>query len=165
MKMNHRASSATGRYLYLLAIPLLAVSVWVTSCSNEPGSSETDQKSALQEMIKASPDDQVNDDVKSEVDNMPQFPGGTQGMMMHFKEGFVYPESLKEDNVEGKVYVQFVVHEDGSLHDVEAVKSDDERLEAPAIAFVQNMPNWEPGYDAGKPVKVKMVLPLQYTMK
>ena len=79
-----------------------------------------------------------------EVDAIPEFPGGQEAMIAYFKDNFKYPEDLKADKVEGRVMISFAVNEDGTLHQVEAANSDDQRLEAAAVAFVQGMPNWIP---------------------
>lgn len=156
--MNKNKSRRWSLAMYALIIPVIAGSIWLSSCTQQPGVPESQQEIAISDAIK--PTQKVME--KEEVDVMPSFLGGQEALMNYFQDGFTYPEELKADNVEGKVYLSFVVNEDGTLSEIEAMKSDDERLEAPAIRFVQDMPNWEPGMKDD--VKVKMVLPLQYSM-
>lgn len=159
--MNKNHSRKWSVAMYALIIPAVVGSLWMSSCSEQAGIPDSQQKmTQLQDAIK--PSDKVNN--AKEVDKLPEFPGGKEGMLNYFKEGFEYPESLKADGIEGRVTLAFVVNEDGTLSDFEAVKTDHELLAAPAIEFVKGMPDWIPGEKDGEQVKVQMMLPVQYTM-
>jgi len=155
--MNKQKSKQRSKLAYGLILPLLVGGLWLNACTQD--SDVTDPQTTTEINQNASVFSN-----KSEVDKPAQFVGGQEGMMAFFQEGFTYPEELKADEVQGKVMLEFIVYEDGSLHDVHALKSDDERLDSPAITYVQNMPNWEPAERDGMPVKMKMVLPIQYSM-
>ena len=155
--MNKQKSKQRSKLAYGLILPLLVGGLWLNACTQD--SDVTDPQTTTEINQNASVFSN-----KSEVDKPAQFVGGQEGMMAYFQEGFTYPEELKADEVQGKVMLEFIVYEDGSLHDVHALKSDDERLDSPAITYVQNMPNWEPAEKDGMPVKMKMVLPIQYSM-
>ncbi|NQV52831.1 MAG: energy transducer TonB [Flavobacteriales bacterium] len=163
LMMNKNRSRKWSLAVYALIIPVIAGTVWLSSCTQQPGIPDSEQKVAISDAITPKASDQVMN--KDEVDVEPSFPGGQEGLLTYFKEGFVYPKELSEAGVEGKVMLSFVVNEDGSLSDIEAVKSDDPLLEAPGIEFVKGMPNWEPGTKDDVKVKVKMILPIQYSMK
>lgn len=162
LMMNKQKTGKRSLALYALIIPAVVLSVWITACSSEPGLTDAEQKTTLNEVMKPS-GEKINE--AKEVDVMPSFPGGQDALVAYFQEGFVYPQELKDAGVEGKVMVQFIVDRDGSLSDFESLEADDERLIEPAIEFMKGMPKWEPGMKDDQPVKVRMVMPLQYTMK
>jgi len=162
LMMNKIKSGKWSKATYLLVLPLVAGMLWLSACSQQPGVPEVNQtQTELSEAFVSKPNEVLK---AEEVDVKPEFPGGQEAMWDYFREGFTYPEALKENNVEGKVTIAFTVNEDGSISDLEAVQSDDERLEDPAIDFLKLMPNWNPGQKDGTPVKVKMLLPVMYSM-
>lgn len=160
--MNRNKSKRWSLAMYALTIPVIAGSIWLSSCTQQPGVPDSEQKVAISDAMTPKSSETIMN--KEDVDVVPSFPGGQEGLLAYFQEGFVYPAELKEEGVEGKVMLSFVVNEDGSLSDVQAMKSDDERLNQPGIDFVKAMPKWEPGMKDDVKVKVKMILPLQYTM-
>jgi len=161
--MNKKHSGKWSLAAYALIIPAIAGCLWLSACSDQAGIPDQNQKDMSQQEIMTAAGDGI---VKkaAEVDKSPEFPGGEDGLLAYFKEGFEYPAKLKEAGVEGRCTLSFVVNEDGSISNVEAVKSDNKMLEEPAISFVENMPDWTPGEFQGKKVKVMMYLPVMYTM-
>lgn len=178
MKMNKSKSGKRSGVWYALILPAIAASVWITACTNEPGVAESAQKTAVEDVIKPKPEEKVYGP-QDELDLMPSFPGGNEELVAYFQENFYYPEDLKAEGVEGRVFIQFTVNEDGTHSDYEAVRVDvtsageggdvdnfdDARLSEPAIAIIRNMPKWEAGRKDEIPVKVKMVLPVQYSLQ
>ena len=71
---------------------------------------------------------------------------------------------MKDEGIQGTVYVQFVVGRDGKLEAFESLKAEDDRLIEPALKFMREMPDWEPGMKDDQPVKVRMVLPLKFSL-
>jgi len=77
-----------------------------------------------------------------------------------------YPSKAKNDGVEGKVTVQFVVTSDGSVRDVNvATGSGDESLDAEALRVVSDMPNWVAGQQGGENVAVKYTQPITFKLQ
>jgi protein TonB len=78
-----------------------------------------------------------------------------------------YPEIEKENDIQGTVYVQFVVNKEGYVEDVKVIRGvkDGAGLEREAIKAVRSLKRFEPGYQNGKPVKVKMTVPIKFTLK
>ena len=64
-----------------------------------------------------------------EVDEMPSFPGGLNGLMTFLAQNMVYPVTAQENGVQGRVTVSFVVETDGSITDVEVARSVDPFLD------------------------------------
>ena len=99
------------------------------------------------------------------VEVQPEFPGGMKEMMKFIQCNLKYPESAKAAGVEGKAFVQFVVKADGSISDVQIMRSTgNESLDAEALRVVKAMPKWRPAMNKGKAVNVKFVLPIIYKL-
>ena len=103
-------------------------------------------------------------DIYSIAEVMPEYPGGNQAMMQFLGNNIVYPESCKEEGIEGVVFISFVIDEAGDLRDLKVLRSPDDRLSANAIEVVGKMPQWKPGMNAGEPVKVQYNLPVKYKL-
>ena len=99
------------------------------------------------------------------VEVQPEFPGGMKEMMKFIQNSLKYPESAKAAGTEGKAFVQFVVKADGSIENVEIMRSSgDASLDAEALRVVKAMPKWRPAMNKGKAVNVKFVLPIVYKL-
>jgi len=96
---------------------------------------------------------------------MPQFPGGVEKMMLYLKTNLQYPQTAKQNGLEGKVIIKFVIDVDGSIKDPVILKDGigggcgDE-----AIRLVKSMPKWKPGEQRGKPAKVYYTLPVTFRL-
>lgn len=95
---------------------------------------------------------------------MPEYPGGLAAMHKFIKENLKYPQMAKEARVEGPVYVQFVVYNDGSLKDIEVIRGIGSGCDEEAERVVKLMKNWIPGSQMMKSVNVPMVLPIIYKL-
>lgn len=102
-----------------------------------------------------------DDTVYDIVEQMPQFPGGTDSLQTWLKAHTHHPKGTDPD-VKGRVVVTFIVMEDGSLEDVKVVRSIDPLLDREAVQIVKRMPKWIPGQKNGKIVKVKFTLPVNF---
>ena len=98
------------------------------------------------------------------VENMPEFPGGTQKLLEYLKKNIKYPTICQEQGIQGRVVVQFVVNKDGSIVDPEVIKPINPYLDKEALRVVSTMPKWKPGEQRGKPVRVKFTLPVQFKL-
>jgi len=99
------------------------------------------------------------------AEQMPEYPGGLDSLMKEVAAKVVYPAACIDSGIQGKVYVRFVVNEDGSISDLEAVKGPHPLLKAAAIEAVKNIGRFKPGMDKGKPVKVYYNLPVSFKIK
>jgi protein TonB len=96
------------------------------------------------------------------VEENPEFPGGEGAMFKFLNENIKYPEMAKENGIQGKVFVQFVVWKDGTIRDVKIVKGVHKTLDGEAQRIVKYFPKWSPGKQRGKPVSVKFTLPIKF---
>ena len=94
-----------------------------------------------------------------------EYPGGMEAMANYVSNSVVYPEKAKADNVQGKVYVQFVVDTDGSIVEATVLHGVGGECDDEALRVVKSMPKWQPATFKGKPVRSKYVMPIYYTLK
>jgi len=100
------------------------------------------------------------------VEEQPEFPGGTAALMKYFKDNIKYPRVSRDNNSQGKSFVRFTVNTDGSIQDVEVIRtSGDIYLDKEAIRVIEAMPKWKPGRQLGKAVRVKFVLPVNFRLQ
>ncbi len=100
------------------------------------------------------------------VEQQPEFPGGMQALMKYLRDNINYPRISRDNNSQGKTYVNFVVNTDGSIQDVEVMKSSgDVYLDKEAVRVVKTMPKWNPGKQAGKAVRVRFTLPVVFRLQ
>ena len=96
--------------------------------------------------------------------HMPEFNGGPEAMYKYLAENLKYPKMAAKMNVEAKLYVQFIVNKDGSISDVEVLRSEGFGLDEEAARVVKQMPNWKPGIQGGKKVRVIYILPINFSL-
>ena len=98
------------------------------------------------------------------IEQQPEFPGSEAALMKFIKDNLRYPADAARDSIQGRVTLSFAVEEDGSITNVEVMRSPDERLTKEAIRVIQMMPRWMPGKQRGKPVRVKYLLPISFRL-
>jgi TonB family protein len=116
-------------------------------CLHEALTSETVAK----ELIEA-----AANPVYTVVEQMPEFVGGYDPMMEFIRR------NLKTLNVNGAVYVSFIVDKEGNVTEPKVIKSLSRKADAEALRVISQMPPWSPGRQQGKPVKVRLVLPIKF---
>ena len=99
------------------------------------------------------------------VEQMPSFPGGMKAMMDYLARNIRYPANAKNDLIEGRVILQFIVDKKGRLSDVKVARSVEPYLDAEAVRVVKSMPRWNPGMQNGKAVKVRYTLPVTFRLQ
>lgn len=99
------------------------------------------------------------------VDEEPSFPGGDVALMKWMQQNVNYPDMAAEMGIQGMVYVKFVVNKDGSVSNPIIVKSVHDDLDAEAVRVVGKMPNWNPGEQAGKKVRVYYTIPINFVLR
>lgn len=112
----------------------------------------------------------VNEEDESEVffiaEEMPTFNGkeASLGFREYVAANLKYPEEAIKKNIQGNVYVQFNVNKDGTVSDVKVSRGVDPTLNEEALRIVRNSPNWEPGKQRGKNVKVSFTFPIKFQL-
>lgn len=98
------------------------------------------------------------------VEVMPIFPGG-QTALYNILQVLKYPPVAQENGVQGRVFVSFVVGEDGYVEDVQVIKGVDPSLDKEAVRVVKSLPRWTPGNQQGKPVRVRYSVPVTFALQ
>lgn len=98
------------------------------------------------------------------VEDKPEFPGGDAALMKFLAEHTKYPEIAKENGIQGKVYVQFVIDQTGNVTSVSVVRGVDPYLDKEAKRVVSQLPDWKPGQQRGKPVPVTYIVPINFKL-
>ena len=100
------------------------------------------------------------------VDEPAEYPGGREAMSEYLRKNLIYPTIAKENEIQGKCYVRFVVNTDGSISDVRVLRgvTDCPECDKEATRAVKNMPNWKPGRMNGKDVKSVFTLPISFKL-
>lgn len=106
------------------------------------------------------------DDTYMIVDEPPSFVGGTAQMNQYFAKNMKYPERAIKEEIQGKVYIKFVVEEDGTPTQVKLMKgiTDCPECDVEAVRLVKQMPKWEPGKINGKAVKCYFTIPVTFKL-
>lgn len=100
------------------------------------------------------------------VEVKPKFNGGDENLFTKWVASqLVYPEKAKKDRVQGRVILQFTVSETGKVEDVKIVRGVLEELDKEAYRVVASSPDWEPGFQKGKPVSVRYTFPVIFMLK
>ena len=99
------------------------------------------------------------------VEQMPMFPGGDAALMGYLRDNIHYPTVAAENGVQGRVVVGFVVERDGSITDVNIIRSVDPSLDREAMRVVKSMPRWTPGKQNGSAVRVKYQVPVTFRLQ
>jgi TonB family protein len=135
---------------YLLIIPIMVIALMGAATLNAQESNAKTVKKA--------------DKIYEQVDQMPEFKGGMDALMKYMGDNVTYPEKAKEEKIEGKVFVSFVVNEKGKVTQIKIEKGAGELLDKEALRVINKMPDWTPGKHEGKNVNVKMHLPINFKL-
>ena len=109
--------------------------------------------------------DDKPEEIFHSVEQMPQFPGGDAALMKYLASHINYPPMAAENNVQGKVILQFVVGKDGRVGEVLVARSVDKDLDKEAMRVVKSLPKFSPGRQNGRPVSVWYTLPVQFKLQ
>ncbi len=193
--MNKKKTSKKWAVKYVLTLPLIAVLVVGVNFNAISSNMQTKlepleiieipsaEKQVATEDVKKEPAIQIRkvanvkkDEVKASqsddgrlvydlVETAPTFPGGEEALFKFVSETTKYPAKALAQNIQGRVIVQFIINEDGSVdEDVKIVRGVDELLDKEAIRVVKLMPKWTAGKLDGKEVRVRYQLPFTFKL-
>ena len=104
------------------------------------------------------------DEIFDVVENSPEFPGGMEAWNEYLRKNLKYPTQARRMGIEGTVYVVFVVNTDGTVQDVELLRGIGGGCDEEALRVVKGAPKWTPGKQRGRPVRVRMRLPIRFKL-
>lgn len=100
------------------------------------------------------------------VEAMPEFPGGMAELRKYLAQNVKYPVIAQENGIQGRAICQFTVNQDGSIVEIEVVRTaGDPSLDKEAVRVIKSMPKWKPGEHRGKKVRVKYTLPIVFRLQ
>jgi len=130
---------------------------------------EADQNTEVQEYVAPVRDDEEESVEEAQifmvVESMPEYPGGEAALYKFLAENIKYPQMAKESGIQGRVFVTFVVERNGAVTDVRILRGIGGGCDEEAIRVVTNMPQWTPGKQRGKSVRVQYNLPVKFTLQ
>lgn len=98
------------------------------------------------------------------VEEAPEFPDGMSALVEYLRKNLIYPESCREDSIQGRVIVTFIIEKDGSVSNAEVVRSVHPLLDAEALRLVSKMPKWKPGKQKGEVCRLKYSIPVNFRL-
>ena len=172
--INQTNSNPWVRLRVLLMLPALAFSVIVSSASKSDFAApevqdvnkvsivdESGNKSTAEVVWTATPEEE---DVFMVVEDGPEYPGGTEALLAFLKANINYPKSCKDEKIQGRVIVSFVVEKDGRVSNAKVKVPLFPDCDKEAVRGIMAMPKWKPGKNMGKPVRCFYVVPVTFRM-
>ena len=105
-----------------------------------------------------------NDTIYNVVEEMPEFPGGVEAMIHYVGDNVKYPEEAKDKEIQGRVFISFVIEKDGSVNEVKVMRGIGGGCDEEAVRVIKAMPKWKPGKQEGKPVRVNYMMPINFKL-
>lgn len=106
----------------------------------------------------------LDGDVFLSVEENPEFPGGPAKLLEYIQKNLEYPEAARENEIQGRVFVGFIVEEDGSVSNVKILRGIGYGCDEEAIRLVYSLPKFKPGKQRGKPIRVAYTLPIVFKL-
>lgn len=103
-------------------------------------------------------------DIFDHAEIMPAYEGGMEAMMKFIQKKIRYPRAAIRQEIEGTVFVRFVVRGDGSVTDVQVIRGVHPDCDKEAMRVISMLPSWKGGSHNGRPVAVRMVLPIKFNL-
>ena len=137
---------------------------------NQEGSDDADKFKAVQEQVVVKePEPEVQKPKEEQifiaVEQPAEFPGGMAALMRWLNNNMRYPEAAQQNDIQGRVIVNFVVEKDGSIANVKIAKGVDKDLDRGALRVVKKMPKWQPGKNNGVAVRSYFNLPVTFRLQ
>lgn len=125
------------------------------------------QENMLDEMVVVSGSGErlKEEPIFTTVEEQPEFPGGVGEMYQYIAERIKYPSPAQRANVQGKVFVKFVVQKNGDIGDIKVLKGIGFGCDEEAVRVISKMPKWKPGKQNGNPVNVYFTMPIAFRLE
>jgi protein TonB len=116
-------------------------------------------------MMPVSSTAQTEEPIYVSVDQMPEFPGGPNGLGNFFRSNLAYPRPALDAKIEGIVIASFIVEKDGKVSKPAIVKGLGNGCDEEVLRLIGMMPAWKPGIKDGKEVRVKLSVPVEFKLR
>ncbi|MEB2782115.1 energy transducer TonB [Algoriphagus sp. C2-6-M1] len=104
------------------------------------------------------------DKIENFVDVQARFKGDMDAWHAYLNKNLIYPSQAKRMGIEGMVIVRFVVNTDGSIQDIEMVRTIGGGCDEVAKEVIENSPTWNPGRIGGRVVRSRMTMPIRFQL-
>jgi TonB family protein len=159
MMIQKNKSQKSALLKYLLAVPLFASMLTLSSVTIAKNEVVTLSEKAI--LIPQQKDNKVF----TEVEHVPNYPGGVNKFYKFLQQNIKYPAEAKSKKIQGKVFVSFIVEKDGSLSNLKVIRDPGAGCGAEALRVMKLSPKWNPGIQMGHKVRVQYTLPISFTLK
>ncbi len=161
--MMNKTKTRYGAWKVLAALPVAALLLLV-GCKQKATEPVADEEVATATAPSVEPDFIKSDSMPDGLEP-PTYPGGEAALYKYIAENIHYPEQAKADGVEGKVYVRFIVTEDGSVVNAYVARGVGGECDEEALRVIKAMPKWIPATYEGKHVAVEYVVPIVFKLQ
>lgn len=123
---------------------------------------------ALSEVVVAGYKPTINyesEEIFTTVEENPTFNGGIVELYRFIGKNLRYPIEARNKNIDGKVFVKFIVRADGSTSDISVLKGIGAGCDEEVVRVIGMMPKWNPGKQSGKPVSVYFTMPVSFILE
>ena len=164
--MMNKTKSRFGAWKTLAALPVAAL-LLMAGCQPANGEAVEQEEIPFEatNVDESAPLDANTDEVFKVVEVDPEFPGGEEALYKYLAENIKYPVMAKNNKVEGRVYITFVIEKDGTVSEAKVLRSVNEELDAEALRVINAMPKWKPGTQRGVPVRVQYNIPITFKLQ
>ncbi len=130
---------------------------------------EVDQDEIIEEYVYEAPEIEEEEieeeEVFKSVEEQPEFPGGVAKLLEYVQKNLKYPMMARESDIQGRVFVGFIVEKDGSITNVQVLRGIGGGCDEEAVRVVQSLPKFKPGKQRGNPVRVQYTLPIVFKLQ
>ena len=166
--MNSNKSPMRKLAKYLSVLPLALLLIMANSMYAQANETQEPQKEIAPPPPPPPQDPQKKESKSDEifvvVEKQPSFKEGVKTMMQFIEKEMKYPLIAKENGIQGRVIVNYVIEKDGAISDVQIVRGVDPSLDKEAIRIIEAMPNWNPGLQRNERVRVRYTLPISFRL-
>ena len=149
----------------IILITIIALTAFtIAKAQTTDTAKQNQQGNATQHRMDSLRNEPFDQKIFTWVENMPVFPGGELGFHKYFEENLKYPDKARDQNIKGKVRVNFVIEKDGSLTNIKIWKSLSPETDAEAMRVLNNCPKWIPGKQNGRLVRVAYSLQIPFPL-
>lgn len=126
---------------------------------------EVTEETVIEDVVfDEAPEEEAADEIFQFVEDQPTPLGGMKAFYAYVGKNMKYPAQARRMGIEGKVYITFVVGKDGALTDIKVLKGIGAGCDQEAIRVLSGAPKWKPGKQRGRPVRVRMQLPIIFKL-
>jgi TonB family protein len=167
MNITQKTKGALLRWAITLAVALPAA--FIISCDNDIVDNEADKEielTLIADEVETSNTADKEGEIFVIVENMPKFQGGDINKFREYiGENLKYPEIAKENGIQGRVILSYVIEPDGRLTNAKILRGVDPSLDKEALRVVESSPVWTPGTQRGEPVRVQFNIPINFALQ